>query len=941
MKKINKLRENKDLFGIQKKNTFIQSRHCVFLIVLILMLILIAPFVSAWWNNDYTSKKEIKVQEKNGTSYTNFQIKLNISYDSDMNNDFSDVRFVNTSDDTEIDYWIQEKYNGQSAIFWVEVPSMVTNKNTSIYMYYGNSGATAKNRMATGLNTFLAYQDNSTTSNWTCNGGGTITDWQNYLHLEITDSTKCFVVLDFSETEVVWEMKRAFYDAIGSTTEIMDDGGYDDAQSEWKIEESADFLGVGGNHNVDLDGGTAWASKVGNFYYYKVYTTFGTVNSSSYYLYDNGYNLVGSANKTGNARAGVTNISNIGVGESGGGTDQNNSYDWIIYRKYLNITKEPTSVFGTEEKNTAQLSVTVTLISPSSGVSLSETQQNFTINHTAINGNLTNTTLYVWYSNNTLFETNFTTVTGNSTNTTILSLNNIPQGNDYKWNSQTCIINSTDTLCSFADSNFTFSIVPFEVTSQSFENNVFETSSQIFNIEIDTLDTVTSVTSRFLYNGTYYSSNPVDLGNGNYNITNTIDIPLASNDGNKTFKWEFNFTLTDGEVLTQNSSTYSHKVNRTYLRLCNATYSTNFVNFSSYNAENPFPVVNATFKSAWEWWLGGGSVSRNYSYEDVSENNHSWGFCGYPIDQTYNVNAHIETDGNGYSLNNYYLEEATLNNATQNISLYLLNDTKATLTVLRVVDTSQREQEDVIIQIQLYDVGTDTFYTVAMAKTAFNGEDIAYLNWYNSLYKFIFIKDGNVVKTVDPFRISETPQIFTIEDDEEFIYEKFLELAYNLYYNSITQNFVLTFTKPSGEVEMGCLRVVKRGATADTEICNVCETSSSATLYCNIANSGNGTYIATFYATGSFWSFGSIVETIGGTFASSIYDLLGNDDASFYALIFAGVVVFMMFISLPIGIVAVLLGIVGGAALGFQTLSWGVYTSMVIIGGIIIWLVKR
>ena len=125
------------------------------------------------------------------------------------------------------------------------------------------------------------------------------------------------------------------------------------------------------------------------------------------------------------------------------------------------------------------------------------------------------------------------------------------------------------------------------------------------------------------------------------------------------------------------------------------------------------------------------------------------------------------------------------------------------------------------------------------------------------------------------------------------------------------------------------------------EICNICETSSSATLYCHIGNSGNGTFISTFYATGSYWNFGSITKNIGGNFAETIYNLLGNDDATFYAMMFSGFIVSLMFISLPLGVVGVILGILGGAALGFQVIEWSSFISIVIVGGLIIWFIKR
>jgi hypothetical protein len=168
-----------------------------------------------------------------------------------------------------------------------------------------------------------------------------------------------------------------------------------------------------------------------------------------------------------------------------------------------------------------------------------------------------------------------------------------------------------------------------------------------------------------------------------------------------------------------------------------------------------------------------------------------------------------------------------------------------------------------------------------------------------------------------------------------------MDFVYSLIYNDVTQNFVLTFTKPSGLVDQGCLRVTKRTAYNDTEVCLTCESSVSATLYCNIGSYGNGTFIAHFYATGSWYDLDWLEKTIGGTFAKTIYELLGNEDATAYAFFFSVIVVAMFFLSPVLAIVGIILGILGGAALGFTMLNYTEFIGIVIIGGIIIWFVKR
>ena len=554
--------------------------------------------------------------------------------------------------------------------------------------------------------------------------------------------------------------------------------------------------------------------------------------------------------------------------------------------------------------------------------------------------NLTNATIRIWDSTWNLINLTTNLFSGETINSTTWNISNFSIGERYYWNVESCGTNSSlDVLCDSANINLTFVSSAFSENNYIFNTSVFETTRQGYILNITGNSLISSATASLWYNGTSYTSTVTSMVAGYYKATNNLDVPLTPQNDNKEFLWEWSFVLTDGSLIKQNSTVYEQEVNRTWFTICNATFDEQFINFTIRDATNPFPLMNATFKAAWDFWLGEGDIKRNYSFEDVTETKHNFDFCMFPEDESFYLNGQLEFDATDYSQNYYYLDNAILTNTTNAIDLYLLNDSLATLTILQVYNEAQEAISNVTIKIQLYDVGTDTYYTIGMAKTSFAGEDVVYLNWYDSLYKFILTLNGEVIKTTTPYKISETPQIFEITTATSFIYDKFEDFVYNLYYNNVTKNFVLTFTKPSGLVDKGCLRVIKRNVINDTQICLVCETSSSATLYCNIAGQGNGTYIATFYATGSLKTFDTIVEFIEEI--NKIYDEIGNTDGSVYALLFAGVIVAMFFVSPVIAIIGVLLGILGSIALEFQPVNYIEFIGIVLIGGTIIWILKR
>lgn len=97
-------------------------------------------FIDPWWNDSWEFKKE--VSNLSG-EYPSF----NISYDADMNADFSDLRFLNYSESTELNYTLREKVDSSWAYVTVD-----TNNKSSIYMYFGNSLASTTSSTN---NTFL------------------------------------------------------------------------------------------------------------------------------------------------------------------------------------------------------------------------------------------------------------------------------------------------------------------------------------------------------------------------------------------------------------------------------------------------------------------------------------------------------------------------------------------------------------------------------------------------------------------------------------------------------------------------------------------------------------------------------------------------------------------------------------------------------------------
>lgn len=117
-------------------------------------LIVLDPWYSATW----LYRKSIVIAHTDDGAQTDYQVKFLIGESSGASGeqfdlggkcatDFDDLRFTTDTGNTLINYWIESVSGAtpnQLATVWVKVPSIAAHAtDTTIYVYYGNSGATA------------------------------------------------------------------------------------------------------------------------------------------------------------------------------------------------------------------------------------------------------------------------------------------------------------------------------------------------------------------------------------------------------------------------------------------------------------------------------------------------------------------------------------------------------------------------------------------------------------------------------------------------------------------------------------------------------------------------------------------------------------------------------------------------------------------------------
>lgn len=138
--------------------------------------------MAEWYSFDWAYRQGVTLTSS--AALTNYEMKLVVDTQTlvtatKMQSDLDDLRFTSSDGTTELYYFIEmdaASLPSSSTVIWVKVPA-VANGSTTIYMYYGNSGA-VQSSYEDGWNTFLFFDDFETLTggqfaNWTRANTGT------------------------------------------------------------------------------------------------------------------------------------------------------------------------------------------------------------------------------------------------------------------------------------------------------------------------------------------------------------------------------------------------------------------------------------------------------------------------------------------------------------------------------------------------------------------------------------------------------------------------------------------------------------------------------------------------------------------------------------------------------------------------------------------------
>lgn len=229
-----------------------------------------------------------------------------------------------------------------------------------------------------------------------------------------------------------------------------------------------------------------------------------------------------------------------------------------------------------------------------------------------------------------------------------------------------------------------------------------------------------------------------------------------------------------------------------------------------------------------------GAISRNFSFTFAS--NHSHSICIIPATAEYTVNATVQFQGIDFPTRFYIIVNGLINNITNTINLFMLNEDIGTLiSPITVKDSVGNLLDDVVVQFQRFYVGQNKYQLVAMTLTDVNGIGGSFLQMNTVWYRIILLRDGEILRTIEQSLLTETEPVYSTAP---------LQIITNTDFTtgidfdcSTTDSFIsCLWVDTTGLSSEMCLAVQEVGIVSLVPFNTTCSSSSSAQIMINISS---------------------------------------------------------------------------------------------------------
>jgi hypothetical protein len=337
-----------------------------------------------------------------------------------------------------------------------------------------------------------------------------------------------------------------------------------------------------------------------------------------------------------------------------------------------------------------------------------------------------------------------------------------------------------------------------------------------------------------------------------------------------------------------------------------------------------------------------GEHTRNYAFDKNSVD--STKTCLYPDWAEYTANGPIQyssdSSQNNLSTNfpdrQYNLINQTLDSNRDEIDLYLLPEQYSTPVYFEVTDQAGEGVQNVVVTVQRYFIGSNSYLTIAKSQTDSNGVATTYLRVNEIYYKYtVKDQDGNVLletnREILTCQTSPCTKELRVNPEADNPYFQHRQgFSYNT--SRITSSggnltgFQATVSHDSSVFKKANLVVTRNSGIASGNICNITASSNPSTMVCSFdkpAGDDNIDYTLTGYTDGNKYLLDKgILNGAPNVFQDNAY--------------FAGFILFAMFSMIGLaspktGIIFSTAGIIVPWYLGFYALSTAAVGSLALV----------
>lgn len=530
----------------------------------------------------------------------------------------------------------------------------------------------------------------------------------------------------------------------------------------------------------------------------------------------------------------------------------------------------------------------ITLSMPQNGAVININSINFSSNNSFSGwSNISNVTYYI---SNDAGYFNVTTLTYPPINSTSLNVSGFTLGN-YHWNVRACTVNDTNYNCSYAPSNYTFSIGATLNTS-TYNVDTYETKTESFYSVFDVIAGSEVSQAQLVYNGTNYTITNLTLVGNKLYLQKAIDVPINPVGVPKTER-NFFYRFTYAGASVQDSSVQQQNVTKITFGFCNSTLNQSYINFTLKDEQlNTNLVASAnpiTFQGFFKYWLASssGATIRNYSINTIGNTtSNNYTFCFSPSSENIKIDADIDYSATAYSPRQKYFRNTTLTNVTTEQTLYLLNSSNAVKFYFQIIQGAGAKVNNATITIDKYDTSTATYSNVASRLSDGDGKFVEYLI-LDSLYRFNIVKNGVVLGVVDKSAIcSAAPCEITlfldvISSDSPFngYYDTYANgTLSNITFDAGAKTATYSFIDITGLAHYFRFVVTKVSYNSTTAtICDSSVYSSSGSIVCNLTG-----YSGDFMAKGYISRSPEMLDKV----LAFVIDIFKNASTSPYLVLF-------------------------------------------------------